>query len=191
MARRDHQKLRSLPDWDLWVEVTRSVSPLPRRSPLETLGETAPPPPPPRRRSAPRPPILPAYQPEQNAGPRIPPGQVIEPNMRRKLMRGHIEIDATIDLHGMRQNEARSALNRFVSARFGRGDRTILVITGKGLKKTDPSGTRIVERGVLRAMLPGWLGEPSLAPMIAGWSAAAQSHGGEGAFYVRLRRAER
>ena len=67
-----------------------------------------------------------------------------------------------------------------------RGDRTLLVITGKGLKKTDD--LRILDRGVLRAMLPIWLAEPALAPYIAGYDSAAQGHGGEGAFYVRLRR---
>jgi DNA-nicking Smr family endonuclease len=103
-------------------------------------------------------------------------------------MRGQIEIDGTLDLHGMRQAEAHRALGRFVAARSARGDRTILVITGKGLKKVDGDAARIIEKGVLRAMLPVWLSEPALAPMIAGWSPAAQGHGGEGAFYVRLRR---
>ena len=91
----------------------------------------------------------------------------------------------------MRQNEARSALNRFLSSRWSRGDRTILVITGKGLKKLDAEGTQIIERGVLRSMLPTWLSEPGLAPIVAGWDYSAQMHGGEGAFYVRLRRADK
>ena len=47
----------------------------------------------------------------------------------------------------------------------------------------------MTERGVLRTMLPVWLNEPSLAPMVSGWSVAARGHGGEGAWYVRLRRA--
>jgi DNA-nicking Smr family endonuclease len=122
--------------------------------------------------------------------PAADPRRSIEPKLRRKLMRGRIDIDGTLDLHGMRQTEARSALIRFLTARYARGDRTILVITGKGLKKVDGDGTRIVERGVLRAMLPAWLAEPVLAPLIAGWDSAAQGHGGEGAFYVRLRRGE-
>ncbi|MDR3475699.1 MAG: Smr/MutS family protein [Devosia sp.] len=134
-------------------------------------------------------PSLPAYVPPAGTKPRTEPGQVIEPRMRRRLMRGRIEIDGTIDLHGMRQAEARAALQRFVVARAVRGDRTLLVITGKGLKKTDD--LQIVDRGVLRSMLPVWLSEPTLAPLIAGWDVSAQSHGGDGAFYVRLRRAAR
>jgi DNA-nicking Smr family endonuclease len=107
--------------------------------------------------------------------------------MKKRLQRGRLEIDGTIDLHGMRQVEARAALGRFIHARVARGDRTILVITGKGLKKLERDAATIVEAGVLRTMLPIWLSEPGLAPLVAGWDAAAQHHGGDGAFYVRLR----
>ena len=179
-----------VPDFHLWTEVTRSVSPLPRRQILETVtadGETAPPSPPLPRAKPKVFPSFPSYQapaqkPERDERPRI------EPKMRRKLMRGRIEIDGTLDLHGMRQNEARSALNRYLASRWSRGDRTILVITGKGLKKLDAEGTQIIERGVLRSMLPLWLSEPGLAAIVAGWDYSAQMHGGEGAFYVRLKR---
>ncbi len=112
----------------------------------------------------------------------------IEPNLKQRVQRGRVEIDGTIDLHGMRQVEAHAALTRFIHARSARGDRTLLVITGKGLKKLGDDAAVIIERGVLRAMLPIWLSEPKLAPLVAGWDVAAQHHGGDGAFYVRLRR---
>lgn len=114
------------------------------------------------------------------------PNQSIEPKMRRRVRRGRVPIDGRLDLHGMRQHEARSALHRFIATRASMGDRTLLVITGKGLKKTDP--TNVFERGVLRHMLPRWLNEPDLAPLIAGYEVSAQHHGGEGAYYVRLKR---
>jgi DNA-nicking Smr family endonuclease len=191
MAKRGRKS--DLPDFHLWTDVTRTVSPLPRRpvlEPAEAEAEVSVAPPP-TRRSAPKIfPSFPSYQApaqkhERDERPRI------EPKMRRKLMRGRIEIDGTLDLHGMRQIEARSALNRFLISRWSRGDRTILVITGKGLKKLDAEGTQIIERGVLRSMLPAWLSEPGLAEIVAGWDYSAQMHGGEGAFYVRLKRAER
>ena len=184
-----------LPDFHLWTEVIRSVSPLPRRPRvLEAVDgdvPAVPSSPKPAPKAGPRKfPSFPSYQsPPQRVEPDLRPR--IEPKMRRKLMRGRIEIDATLDLHGMRQNEARSALNRFLSSRWSRGDRTILVITGKGLKKLDSEGTQIIERGILRSMLPTWLSEPGLAPIVAGWDYSAQMHGGEGAFYVRLRRADK
>jgi DNA-nicking Smr family endonuclease len=193
MARRDRKP--EIPDFHLWTAVTETVDPLRKSRRRRTKANEEPLPLPdatgvpislPRTRVMhPRPPELPPYQAPPQRNPL--PETTIEPRLRKKLRRGHVEIDATIDLHGMRQDEARTALNRFIPARVARGDRTVLVITGKGLKKTDEFATIIIERGVLRSMLPVWLSEPQLAPLVSGWNTAAQSHGGEGAFYVRLR----
>jgi DNA-nicking Smr family endonuclease len=192
MSKRRDGKPR-LPDWHLWFEVSKTVSPLrPVRTPIVNLeGEPLPLP---TATAAPgktvKPhrllPAMPAYQ--SDGRPTRKPRPGIEPNLKQRLVRGREEIDGTIDLHGMRQVEAHAALSRFIHARHARGDRTLLVITGKGLKKLGDDAAVIVERGVLRQMLPIWLGEPNLAPMVAGWDVAAQGHGGDGAFYVRLRR---
>jgi DNA-nicking Smr family endonuclease len=195
MARRDPKAL--VPDFHLWSTVAETVDPLrpARRKGRASLGEALPLPaasegvqldaPSRAKVRHPNPIAMPAYRGGTPSAPA--PETRIEPRLARKLRRGHLEIDATIDLHGMYQDEARAALNRFIPARAARGDRTILVITGKGLKKTDAYATVIVERGVLRSMLPVWLSEPHLRPLVSGWNSAAQSHGGEGAFYVRLR----
>lgn len=183
-----------LADFNLWHEVAETVRPLKRGrakvlprpvdEPLPLSDASAPKPRKAPGKSAPR--QMPSYRPDGKPG--RAPGHGIEPGMRKRLQRGTLGIDGTLDLHGMRQAEAHAALARFVHARVACGDRTILVITGKGLKKLDRAASTIIEAGVLRSMLPIWLSEPSLAPMIAGWDAAAQGHGGEGAFYVRLRR---
>lgn len=192
MAKRDGRRPPALKDWHLWTEVKRTINPL---RPEPEIEEPLPPPvQPDPKPTATRPvwngPTLPAYRPPGLPGkPRTEPGRVIEPRMKRRLMRGQIDIDGTIDLHGMRQSEAHAALRRFIAARVARGDRTVLVITGKGLKKLDD--LTIVDRGVLRTMLPIWLSEPGLAPLVAGWDISAQGHGGEGAFYVRLRRTDK
>ena len=75
------------------------------------------------------------------------------------------------DVTGTRQLILHAALKRFIKARVLQGDRTILVITGKGLSRADDM--QMVEKGVLRSMLPIWLSQPDLAPMIGGWDAAA------------------
>lgn len=191
MSKRDPK--RQLPDWHLWAEVVRTVDPLRAKRPKPLLSMAGGPLPvpavaPAKLRRFPHLPT-PSYQSDGRPG-RDLPGQVIEPRLRQRLGRGQIEIDGTIDLHGMRQAEAHAALTRFIHARSARGDRTLLVITGKGLKKVNGDAATIVERGVLRSMLPIWLSEPGLAPLIAGWDVSAQGHGGEGAYYVRLRRAE-
>lgn len=193
MSKRRDGKPR-LPDWHLWFEVQKTVAPLrPARQPIvdmegEPLPLPAAPANPPKPRPRPHRVIpMPAYQSDGRPG-KKPARPGIEPNLKQRLMRGREQIDGTIDLHGMRQVEAHAALTRFIRARHARGDRTLLVITGKGLKKLSDDAAVIVERGVLRQMLPIWLTEPGLAPLVAGWDAAAQSHGGDGAFYVRLRR---
>jgi DNA-nicking Smr family endonuclease len=194
MSKRDPRRLPH--DFHLWTAVAETVDPLRRKGllklgsgplplPAEELLPTASRPPP--RRKPPRQPFLPPYQaplPAANM-----PDKAVDPAIRKKVGRGRIEIDGRIDLHGMTQTEARGALHRFIHARFSRGDRTVLVITGKGLKTDSDYIAAMTERGVLRTMLPIWLSEPSLSPMVSGWSVAARGHGGEGAWYVRLRRA--
>jgi DNA-nicking Smr family endonuclease len=196
MSKRDPRRLPH--DFHLWTAVASTVDPL-RRKGLLKFGSVPLPLPPeepapvavtskaPPKRLPPRQPFLPPYQaPLPSAA---LPAKAVDPAIRKKVGRGRIEIDGRIDLHGMTQNEARSALHGFIHARFNRGDRTVLVITGKGAKSDSDYIAAMTERGVLRTMLPIWLNEPSLAPMVSGWSVAARGHGGEGAWYVRLRRA--
>lgn len=189
MSRRGKDGRPSLPDFHLWHEVAETVLPLkPRRRVRAPAPLPLPPPqsPPPKAPKLPRVIAMPSYQSPGTPAPQAP--GVIEPRLRQKLGRGHVPIDGTLDLHGMRQDEAYAALHRYVRARAARGDRTVLVITGKGLKKLNGDPTSIVERGVLRTMLPFWLAAPDIAPYVSGWDQSAQGHGGEGAWYVRLRR---
>jgi DNA-nicking Smr family endonuclease len=102
----------------------------------------------------------------------------IDQKTARKLSRGRIEIDARIDLHGMTQTRAHAALQRFLEMASRRGDRIVLVITGKGRE----SG------GILRRAVPLWLEERNLRALAAAWREANPAHGGEGALYVRLRK---
>ncbi|MBX8828491.1 Smr/MutS family protein, partial [Ochrobactrum sp. SFR4] len=50
----------------------------------------------------------------------------------RKIAKGRVEIQARIDLHGMRQREAHDLLYSFLVDAWHRGLRFVLVITGKG-----------------------------------------------------------
>ena len=81
----------------------------------------------------------------------------------------------------MRQRDAHAALRRFLKAAHGKGLRHVLVITGKGAEED--------ERGVLRQAVPHWLAAPDLASLVVSYSAAPRRLGGEGALYVRLRKA--
>ena len=115
----------------------------------------------------------------------------------RKLRKGQLAIEARIDLHGMRQHEAHSALRRFLQSCFAQGKRLVLVITGKGTSSLrsfeDEHGrsTGELQRGVLKRNVPLWLAEPELRPLIVSFTEAAIEHGGSGALYIHLRRASR
>jgi DNA-nicking Smr family endonuclease len=100
------------------------------------------------------------------------------------LSRGRKDIDARIDLHGLTQTRAHRALLRFLQNASGEGLTFVLVITGKG-RSTGPDA----ERGVLRRQVPQWLALPEFRSLIVGSDEAHVGHGGEGALYVRLRRA--
>lgn len=114
----------------------------------------------------------------------------------RKLRTGRIEIEARLDLHGYRQREAHQALRRFISSSQARGQRWVMVITGKGAgggvtRGSEDALTGFDEPGVLRRNVPRWLAEPDLRPLVVGYEPAAPHHGGNGALYVHLRRKDR
>ena len=96
-----------------------------------------------------------------------------------RLKRGQIRIERKLDLHGRTQPEAHGALNRFLQMASATGLRCVLVVTGKG----GPEG-----QGVLRRMVPRWLGEPGNRDKVLTYAPAQPRHGGDGALYVLLRR---
>ncbi len=90
------------------------------------------------------------------------------------LRKGRLEPEAKLDLHGYRQEAAFRALQRFLMRAQGLGQRVVLVVTGKG--------------GTLRDLLPRWLGEPEFRDLVIGISVAHAKHGGDGAYYVALKK---
>jgi DNA-nicking Smr family endonuclease len=121
------------------------------------------------------------------AAKRAPTPATPAPIMRREkqqLSRGSTAIDARIDLHGMTQAEAHDALRRFLFRAQTNGAKFVLVITGKG-----GPDRRTGERGILRRQVPLWLALPELRGCVFGFDVAHGSHGGEGALYIRLRKA--
>jgi len=111
----------------------------------------------------------------------------LERRLRQRLARGRDEIEARIDLHGLSQREAHAALLSFLRRAQTDGAKIALVVTGKGRGEDARDGA--TERGVLRRQVPMWLALPEFRPFVVGFDEAHVSHGGEGALYVRLRRA--
>jgi len=116
--------------------------------------------------------------------PAAPPLAPIGRRERAQLSRGRKEIDARLDLHGMTQTRAHRALFGFLQRAHGDGLTFVLVITGKGKIGAES------ERGVLRRQVPQWLSLPEFRSLVVGFEEAHVGHGGEGALYVRIRRAK-
>ncbi len=198
-------------DAGLWARVTHSLTPL--KGPRDRLhfGPLLDEKPAQRARSPRVPPAAPTAKVSQNgtaptarvsargtlnAPPlasqqiRLPQQNSFSRREMRQINNGHQSIEARLDLHGMRQANAHMALVNFLANAQTRGFRHVLVITGKGRA---PGGDEMMfgeqEQGVLRRMVPVWLGEPECRLIVSGFSDAPRRHGGEGALYVRLRRA--
>ena len=104
-----------------------------------------------------------------------------------RMKRGKLKPEGRLDLHGMRVDTAHPALTRFILSSQASGKRLVLVITGKG-KDRDAPGPIPTPRGVLRNQVPQWLSLPPLSKAVMQVTPAHLSHGGDGAYYVYLRK---
>jgi DNA-nicking Smr family endonuclease len=101
------------------------------------------------------------------------------------MKRGKMQLDARLDLHGYRQEEAFSILSDFIINSARSKKRCVLVVTGKGLHNETAGDTGM---GVLRKSVPIWLNEEPNRSQILSFSHATPSDGGVGALYVLLKR---
>lgn len=104
-----------------------------------------------------------------------------------RLRRGKLKPDARIDLHGMTLAQAHPALTGFILRSASAGHRLVLVIAGKG-KDRDDGGPIPTRFGVLRHQVPQWLNMAPLGSLVLQVSESHIRHGGQGAYYVYLRR---
>jgi DNA-nicking Smr family endonuclease len=121
----------------------------------------------------------------------MPASKLADAGGHKKVRRGKLEIDAKIDLHGMRQIEAQTALTSIIARTRASGGRCILVVTGKG-QPIDPGEDFISPQpGVIRRRLPEWLEAADLRHHVSGFAQAHAKDGGSGAFYVLLKAASK
>ncbi len=181
-------KQLSTEDRILWGQVARTVDALPgRMEDLLAADANAPAEPPVKRTvrasNTTGTPALPGDR--QKHRPSVP-GPAVNPidgSVYRKLARGRLPLEASLDLHGLTQRQAFGLLHGFLVRARQKGLRHVLVITGKGAS----SGSD----GALRRAVPLWLRGPELADIASGFKPAARGHGGDGALYIRLRKPKR
>jgi DNA-nicking Smr family endonuclease len=116
----------------------------------------------------------------------------LDRRFKQRVASGRTPIDARLDLHGFTQKDAHAALLRFLRGAQAADAKVVLVVTGKGTMRRPPGRgdhpeTR--EPGVLRRQVPMWLSLPEFRPFVVSVEDAHVAHGGQGALYVRLRRA--
>lgn len=204
---RSQRRLITPEDEALWSSVARSLKPVRRKARVHPSADMPIPSEPScephvpaelerelKAASRPPKPDLPApdRQPGRSQEPvQPPPLSEYDRRQLRRIAGGRIEIEARIDLHGMRAGEAHSALRGFIFSAHARGRRHVLVITGKGsgpdLRDRPSDLADRSDRGVLKRSVPLWLAEPELRSVVVSFTEAHPRHGGEGALYVQLR----
>ena len=113
------------------------------------------------------------------------PGTTLDGSWDRRLSRGLVQPDATVDLHGHTLRSAHAMLDDALGRSIARRHRVILLITGKPPR---PDSERPHNRGVIRAAVGAWLVASRHGDAIAAVRGAHPRHGGAGALYLVLRR---
>ena len=121
-------------------------------------------------------PVIAAAPPRQNT---------LDGSWDKRLTRGIVSPDSSIDLHGHSLSSAHALLDEGLSRAIARGDRVLLLVTGKPPR---PESERPHARGAIRAAIADWLAASRHADAIAAVRGAHPRHGGQGALYIVLRR---
>lgn len=104
----------------------------------------------------------------------------IGPDVPLKLRKGHWSIQAELDLHGLRRDEAREVLGQFLHQSRKQGLRCVRIVHGKGLGSPGRSP-------ILRPRVYSWLVQKKA---VLAFAQAKPLHGGSGAVVVLLARSE-
>jgi DNA-nicking Smr family endonuclease len=169
-----HSRRLAAEERALWARVIATVRPLHHKPAEPEAPQPAPPTEPTRktvaRAAAPKPPA------------RTKPGVTLDGSWDRRLSRGLVQPDFTVDLHGHTLQSAYNHLDHRLEQAVAIGARVLLLITGK------PPTERPAERGKIRQAVGDWLAASRHARHIAAVRGAHPRHGGAGALYIILRR---
>lgn len=172
----------------LWARVMATVRPLRAVTAPAVVKPVSASEPPKRavERPASRPQSQSRTQPKKVDSPKRPtPGVTLDGGWDKRLSRGLVSPDTTVDLHGHTLHSAHDLLDGALAQSVARGDRVILLVTGKPPR---PESERPHARGAIRAAVGDWLAGSRHAAMIAAVRNAHPRHGGQGALYIILRR---
>ena len=112
-------------------------------------------------------------------------------NIRKNIKKNILKIDKKIDFHGKSLLEAEQIFSSTIVECFNKNKRCLLFVTGKGLFKTKDFNyinKPKLYHGVIRAAFFGWVKSKNFSKHILSFEQASVEHGGDGAFYVYLRK---
>lgn len=168
--------------WAKVVATVRPLHPLPARPIEPTAAEVATTTAPAAALKGPQAPIR--ALPAKAAAPRPHFASTLDGSWDRRLSRGIVQPEMSVDLHGHNLGTAYHLLDSRLGQAVTDGVRVLLLITGK-----PPRGEeRPVRRGAIRAAVEDWLGASRHAGSIAAVRGAHPRHGGAGALYIILKR---
>ena len=111
-------------------------------------------------------------------------------DINKKLKKNKIPINRKIDFHGCSLNEAKKIFFNTINDCFSKNFRCILFITGKGStkKETDYSQNTKLYYGKIRNNFLNWVNHNAVQSKILNVQQANTKTGGDGAFFVYLRK---
>ena len=176
----------------LWKKVAATVKPLAKaKAPLAPVAPPTVKPPKPTPRSVAVPAAAPRPATKLPTPRRTHQAATLDGHWDRRLRKGLVRPDLSIDLHGHTLASAQALLDEAIGRGLMRGARVLLVVAGR----LRPGADRLPQmhgdprpRGAIRASLPDWLAYSPYADQIVALRPAHISHGGAGAVYVILRR---
>ena len=104
--------------------------------------------------------------------------QPLAGNRLRQVKRGVVSVSHQLDLHGLTREEALEALPRFLHSAQKKGQKAVLVITGKG--------NHSPEEPVLHQAVASWLRDAGRG-IVLEFTPAPREMGGSGAYVIFLR----
>ena len=98
-----------------------------------------------------------------------------------------------LDLHGYSLNDANKVIKKFIIESFNKRYNKLLIVTGKGLRsKVHQNPYRSEQMNVLKYSVPEFIkNDEDLFEKISRMSTADLKDGGEGAFYIFLKKVKK
>jgi DNA-nicking Smr family endonuclease len=112
-------------------------------------------------------------------------------DLKKGIKKGSFHIDKKIDFHGKSLLESEEQFYNTIRESYNSGQRCLLFVTGKGLFKSknyEENDKPKLYHGIIRTAFVEWARSNKFSKYILSFEQASIEHGGDGAFYVYLRK---